>query len=63
MDLAEQHRRHTSRWFYECGYGQHRGLGDLYVSDERHMAPYEEIAPGFSQYVHDAIYANSDRQR
>jgi MerR family transcriptional regulator, thiopeptide resistance regulator len=39
----------------------HRGLGDLYVSDPRSMANYEEIEPGFSQYAHDAIMANADR--
>ena len=61
MDLAEEHRQHLTRWFYDCGYGMHRGLADLYVSDPRYMASYDEIEPGFSQYVHDAIMANADR--
>jgi DNA-binding transcriptional MerR regulator len=61
MDLAEEHRQHLSRWFYDCGYGMHRGLAELYVSDPRYMASYDEIEPGFSQYVHDAIMANADR--
>jgi DNA-binding transcriptional MerR regulator len=61
MDLAEAHRLHLCRWFYDCGPSMHRGLGDLYVSDERYMEPYEAIHPGFSQYVHDAIHANADR--
>ena len=61
MDLAEEHRQHLSRWFYNCGYGMHRGLAELYVSDPRYMASYDEIEPGFSQYVHDAIMANADR--
>jgi MerR family transcriptional regulator, thiopeptide resistance regulator len=61
MDLAEAHREHISRWFYECGYAQHRGLAALYVSDPRFTAPYDKVAPGFSQYVHDAIMANAER--
>ena len=63
MDLAEQHRQHLTRWFYDCGYGMHRGLAELYVSDPRYMASYDEIEPGFSQYVHDAIIANAGRHR
>jgi hypothetical protein len=39
----------------------HRGLGELYISDPRFTAQYDEIEPGFSQYVHDAIHANADR--
>jgi DNA-binding transcriptional MerR regulator len=58
MDLAEDHRRHLTRWFYDCGHAQHRGLGDLYVADPRY---YDDIAPGFSQYVCDAIHANAAR--
>lgn len=61
MDLAEAHRQHLSRWFYDCGYDQHRGLAELYISDPRYMESYEEIAPGFPQYVHDAIIANAGR--
>ncbi len=61
MDLAEAHRRHLIRWFYDCGYGAHRGLAELYVADPRYIATYDEIAPGFSWYVHDAILANADR--
>lgn len=61
MELAEAHRSHLCRWFYDCGYDMHRGLAELYVSDPRFMATYDEIEPGFSQYVHDAIMANADR--
>ncbi len=61
MDLAETHRQHISRWFYDCGYGRHRGLAEMYVADPRYTAPWDEIAPGFSGYVHDAILANADR--
>ncbi len=61
MGLAEAHRQHLCRWFYDCGYDQHRGLAEMYIADPRYTASYDEIAPGFSQYVHDAILANADR--
>jgi DNA-binding transcriptional MerR regulator len=61
MDLAEAHRQHLTRWFYDCGYDGHRGLAELYVSDPRYIAEYDKIEPGFSQYVREAILANADR--
>jgi len=61
MDLAEAHKQHLCLWFYDCDYQMHRGLAELYISDPRYMASYDEIEPGFSQYVHDAIMANADR--
>jgi DNA-binding transcriptional MerR regulator len=63
MDLAEAHRQHISRWFYDCGYDMHRGLAELYVSDPRYTAEYDKIEPGFSGYVHDAMLANADRHQ
>jgi MerR family transcriptional regulator, thiopeptide resistance regulator len=63
MDLAEEHRQHLCRWFYDCDYDMHRGLAELYVCDPRYMASYDETEPGFSQYVRDAIMANADRHR
>ena len=33
----------------------------MYISDPRYTASYDEIEPGFSQYVHDAIQANANR--
>jgi DNA-binding transcriptional MerR regulator len=61
MDLAEAHRQHISRWFYACDAQQHKSLAELYISDDRFSEPWEKIAPGFSQYVHDAIFANAAR--
>jgi DNA-binding transcriptional MerR regulator len=61
MDLAEEHRRHISRWFYDCSYEIHRGLGQMYVDDPRFTATYEGIAPGLAVYLRDAIVANADR--
>lgn len=64
MDAAELHRQHIDRRFYTCSPQMHRGLGDLYVSDPRYAATYDESlgAPGLSTYVRDAIHANAERQ-
>jgi DNA-binding transcriptional MerR regulator len=38
MDLAEAHRQHISRWFYDCDYEMHRGL-------RRHRARVLAVRP------------------
>jgi MerR family transcriptional regulator, thiopeptide resistance regulator len=60
--LAERHRGHISRWFYPCSPRMHRGLGDLYIADERFTNTYENQAKGLAAYLHDAIAANADAQ-
>jgi DNA-binding transcriptional MerR regulator len=62
MDIAEEHRQHITRWFYDCPPQMHAGLGRMYVEDERFTAHYEEIAPGLAQYVSTAVQANAARQ-
>jgi DNA-binding transcriptional MerR regulator len=61
MDLADQHRQHISRWFYECSYEIHRGLGEMYLAEERFSAHYDATEPGLARYLRDAIVANADR--
>ena len=61
MDAAEAHRLHIDRGFYACSPEMHQGLADLYVSDPRFTQTYDEIRPGMSFYVRDAIYANAER--
>ena len=60
MDAAELHRASMQR-FYDCSYEMHRGLADMYTSDPRFTATYDEIRPGMAQYVREAIHANADR--
>ena len=61
MDAAESHRQHISRWFYDCTYDIHVGLGEMYVADPRFEATYEAIEPGMAAYLRDAIRANAGR--
>jgi DNA-binding transcriptional MerR regulator len=60
MAAAEAHRRHISRWYYDCSPEIHRGLGEMYVSDERFRANYDALAPGLSEFIRDAACANAE---
>ena len=61
MDAAEEHRQHITRWFYDCSYEIHVGLGSMYVDDERFTANYDTESPGLAAYIRDAIHANAAR--
>jgi len=52
---VEDHRMHIDRWFYPCSPQVHRGLGELYVADPRFAANLDKVAPGFAQFLRDAI--------
>ena len=60
-DVAERHRQHISRWFYDCPPDLHRGLAELYLADQRFGKNYDDMAPGLARYVHDAMLANASR--
>lgn len=61
MDMAEEHRQHITRWFYACSYDIHRGLGEMYVADERFKEFYDSMRPGLAEHLRDAITANAAR--
>jgi len=61
MDAVEAHRQHISRWFYECTYEIHRGLTEVYVSDERFRSHYDTRTPGLADYIREAALANAER--
>ncbi|MGP4049180.1 MerR family transcriptional regulator [Streptomyces sp. 2A115] len=61
MAMAEEHRQHIGQWFYECSYGMHQGLGEMYVSDERFKEFYDSMRPGLAEHLRDAIAANAAR--
>ncbi|MFD7612989.1 MerR family transcriptional regulator [Streptomyces sp. NPDC059828] len=61
MDLAEEHRRHITEWFYTCTYEIHRCLGDMYVADPRFKELYDAIGPGLAEHFREAIHANAAR--
>ncbi len=63
MDLAEEHRCHIDRWFYQCSHGMHRNLAEMYTADPRFEEYFEKRAKGLAAFVQDAIRANEARWR
>ncbi|MFB8277449.1 MerR family transcriptional regulator [Nocardia colli] len=63
MDLAERQRRHLEKWFHDCDYDTHRRLAEDYRANRRLGLNYDDMAPGLSQYIHDAIVANCARHQ
>jgi len=61
MDLAEEHRSHITKWFYDCTPEIHAGLGDMYVSDSRFRHNIDKAGDGLAQYLSEAIAANHRR--
>jgi DNA-binding transcriptional MerR regulator len=61
MDLAEEHRRHLDRWRHDCDHATHRELARAYLANQRSGRNYDDMVPGLSRYIHDAIMANADR--
>lgn len=58
MNLAEQHRSHISRWFYECSADTHAGLGEMYVADPRFRRNIDRAGEGLARFLSDAIRFN-----
>lgn len=61
MAVAERHRTHISKWFYDCPPAMHAALGRLYVEDQRYTDNIDQAAPGLAAYMADAFAANSSR--
>lgn len=60
MALAEEHRQHIARWFYDCGPAMHAGLADLYEADDRFQTFFETWGEGLTEFVSRAFRANAE---
>jgi hypothetical protein len=61
IDVAEQHRMHISRWFYDCPKEMHAGLGQMYTADVRFRENIDKHGEGLAEYMAAAITANAGR--
>lgn len=61
MEVAEQHRAHLSKWFYEVSREFHAGLGAMYVADPRFTENIDKAGEGLAAYMSEAIAANAAR--
>lgn len=58
--VAERHRLHISRWFYDLSHEMHVELARMYVTDERFARYYNSRADGLVHTVREAIEANAN---
>lgn len=56
---AEAHRQAITNWYYNCSYDMQLELAKMYLADPRFAKYYESQRTGLTQYVHDAIQANT----
>ena len=59
MAVAERHRAHITRWFYECSVEIHSGLGQMYVGDARFKTNIDKAGKGLATYMSEAIAASA----
>ena len=64
MDLAEEHRRHLDRWWFDCGHEFHTQLTELLVTEPEQLGflvrPEQQL-PGMGAFIRDAATANAER--
>jgi hypothetical protein len=54
-------RQYITDHFYECTPDIFRGLGDLYVTDERFTANLDKNSPGYTAFLREAMNVYCDR--
>ncbi|MDR1663931.1 MAG: TipAS antibiotic-recognition domain-containing protein [Clostridiales bacterium] len=52
---CDLHRQWLTIFYPKYSKEYHRGLGEMYVADERFRANYEKLAPGSTEFLRDAI--------
>lgn len=57
---VRRHHQQINERFYTCPPEMYRGLGDMYVQDERFTANYEKVRPGLARFMQAAIHAYCD---
>jgi DNA-binding transcriptional MerR regulator len=62
MEVAERHRAHITKWFYECTPEIHGGLGRMYVDDPRFRENIDRAGDGLAEYMSEAMEANAQWQ-
>ncbi len=61
MDIAEEHRAHITKWYYDCSKTIHAGLGGMYLADVRFKENIDRSGEGLAEYMSAAIAANAAR--
>ena len=61
QENIERHFNMINENFYSCTPEVYRGLGELYVSDERFSAFYDKFEKGLAEYMREAMRAFCDK--
>lgn len=54
--LVSEHRKWLLYTWHTYTLEAHRGLADMYVADERFTSYYDDVVPGGTKFLRDAIY-------
>ncbi|MEW8977794.1 MAG: MerR family transcriptional regulator [Symbiobacterium sp.] len=53
---------HINKWYYTCSLEVFRGLGEMYVEDERFTKNIDKTKPGLARFLRDAMRVYCDRR-
>ncbi|WP_456271309.1 MerR family transcriptional regulator [Bacillus sp. AK031] len=62
QSAIEDWRKHISAHYYECTIEIFRGLGDMYIADERFTKNIDKYGEGLAAFMNEAIQAYCKRQ-
>ncbi|MBM7649453.1 DNA-binding transcriptional MerR regulator [Bacillus ectoiniformans] len=62
QNLIGKYRQYITKNFYDCTLDIFRGLGDLYVTDERFTANIDRHQAGLSEFLRQAMHIYCDRE-
>jgi len=54
--------QHINKWYYTCSLEVFRGLGEMYVQDERFTKNIDKTRPGLARFLRDAMRVYCDRR-
>lgn len=63
QETIAEYRQYISDSYYTCTLDIFRGLGDLYVSDQRFMKNIDKFSPGLAEFIKKAIDYYCDNQK
>ncbi len=61
MEVADHHRAHITKWYYDCSIEIHAGLGQMYTADVGFIENIDKAGEGLAEYMSAAIAANTAR--
>jgi len=63
QELVAAYHKHIDTYFYPCSIQIYKGLGEMYVADERFAEFYDKVKIGLATFIKDAIDYYVDKQK